>query len=398
MRFVTLQHFRKTIPAYYISSKINSSDSFCGHPPYCPVMQQGLEHNGSMGTSATGSNGKSQKKAKKSSRNDFSDVQRIEMCASAVPCLTTMDLLKNAVDLDDFSKQLDERLTLNPGAAIINGSLETAQEENQGAEEEVEILPNTVEQQPIVRNPMIYTGPAQNQVICVVESERDPEIVPAIVEQQQQQETSSTEDTKIEYREYESELQMPDIIRLIQRDLSEPYSIYTYRYFIHNWPELCFLAMHGSQCVGAIVCKLGMHRQIMKRGYIAMLAVDKEYRKLKIGTNLVQKAIEVSVCEPIPFETPEPNRSVAGNAKGTGRRGCAGNGDHKHARPASVRESRFCAGQTLISLLFERGGRPAVEALVQMRDGCVDDQAGHDRMGVYSGESILRVCEILVSD
>jgi hypothetical protein len=40
---------------------------------------------------------------------------------------------------------------------------------------------------------------------------------------------------------YESERQMPDIMGLIQKDLSEPYSIYTYRYFIHNWPHLCFL-------------------------------------------------------------------------------------------------------------------------------------------------------------
>ncbi|KAJ6623027.1 N-alpha-acetyltransferase 30A [Pseudolycoriella hygida] len=96
----------------------------------------------------------------------------------------------------------------------------------------------------------------------------------------------------ITYRVYENELQMPDIMRLIQKDLSEPYSIYTYRYFIHNWPKLCFLAMHGTTCVGAIVCKLDLHRQQRKRGYIAMLAVDKDYRKLKIGTNLVSKAIE----------------------------------------------------------------------------------------------------------
>ena len=46
----------------------------------------------------------------------------------------------------------------------------------------------------------------------------------------------------IEYVVYESELQMPDIMKLITKDLSEPYSIYTYRYFIHNWPKLCFLA------------------------------------------------------------------------------------------------------------------------------------------------------------
>lgn len=47
--------------------------------------------------------------------------------------------------------------------------------------------------------------------------------------------------TNVEYVGYQDESQMPDIIRLIQRDLSEPYSIYTYRYFIHNWPHLCFL-------------------------------------------------------------------------------------------------------------------------------------------------------------
>lgn len=45
----------------------------------------------------------------------------------------------------------------------------------------------------------------------------------------------------INYVQYESEVQMPMIMKIIQKDLSEPYSIYTYRYFIHNWPKLCFL-------------------------------------------------------------------------------------------------------------------------------------------------------------
>ncbi|XP_050070102.1 N-alpha-acetyltransferase 30A [Anopheles maculipalpis] len=97
---------------------------------------------------------------------------------------------------------------------------------------------------------------------------------------------------EITYQVYESERQMPAIMALIQKDLSEPYSIYTYRYFIHNWPKLCFLALHKDTCVGAIVCKLDIHRQETRRGYIAMLAVDKDYRKLKIGTTLVQKAIQ----------------------------------------------------------------------------------------------------------
>ncbi|XP_053680732.1 N-alpha-acetyltransferase 30A [Anopheles nili] len=98
---------------------------------------------------------------------------------------------------------------------------------------------------------------------------------------------------EITYEVYESERQMPAIMALIQKDLSEPYSIYTYRYFIHNWPKLCFLALHQGTYVGAIVCKLDIHRQDTRRGYIAMLAVDKDYRKLKIGTTLVQKAIQV---------------------------------------------------------------------------------------------------------
>lgn len=102
-----------------------------------------------------------------------------------------------------------------------------------------------------------------------------------------------TSTVEVTFKEYENELQMPDIMRVIQRELSEPYSIYTYRYFIHNWPKLCFLAMDGDNCIGAIVCKLDIHRQMTKRGYIAMLAVDAAYRKLKVGTTLVQKAIEV---------------------------------------------------------------------------------------------------------
>lgn len=109
------------------------------------------------------------------------------------------------------------------------------------------------------------------------------------------QDPALPDDIEIEFESYTSELQMPAIIKLIQADLSEPYSIYTYRYFIHNWPNLCFLARQGSKYVGAIVCKLDYHKMMVKRGYIAMLAVDKNYRKRKIGATLVSKAIEAMI-------------------------------------------------------------------------------------------------------
>ena len=40
------------------------------------------------------------------------------------------------------------------------------------------------------------------------------------------------------------------------------------------------------------MCKLDYHKKVVKRGYIAMLAVYFTYRKLKIGSTLVRKAIE----------------------------------------------------------------------------------------------------------
>lgn len=70
---------------------------------------------------------------------------------------------------------------------------------------------------------------------------------------------AAVDDLQVEYINYENELQMSAIMRLIQKDLSEPYSIYTYRYFIHNWPKLCFLVRMcwWRQCV-ALSCVAGV--------------------------------------------------------------------------------------------------------------------------------------------
>lgn len=123
---------------------------------------------------------------------------------------------------------------------------------------------------------------------------------------------SRDSETGISFIQYQDETQMPLIMRLIQKDLSEPYSIYTYRYFIHNWPNLCFLAMTaGGECVGAIVCKLDLHKKVTRRGYIAMLAVDSSHRKKRIGSTLVKKAIEAMVeddADEVVLETEITNK------------------------------------------------------------------------------------------
>ena len=45
--------------------------------------------------------------------------------------------------------------------------------------------------------------------------------------------------------------------------------------------------------MGAIVCKLDRHRGTVQRGYIAMLAVDKDFRK-KIGVLAME--VLVGLC------------------------------------------------------------------------------------------------------
>lgn len=44
--------------------------------------------------------------------------------------------------------------------------------------------------------------------------------------------------------------------------------------------------MVEQECVGAIVCKLDMHKKMFRRGYIAMLAVDSKHRRKSIGEGL----------------------------------------------------------------------------------------------------------------
>eukprot|EP00899_Mesostigma_viride_P015564 jgi/Mesvir1/24008/Mv10754-RA.1 len=113
-------------------------------------------------------------------------------------------------------------------------------------------------------------------------------------------------------RQYLSEEDLPLVMHLIDHDLSEPYSIFTYRYFLHNWPQLCFLAMVGDTCVGTVVGKMDQHRHFF-RGYIAMLVVDKPYRSKGMGTVLVRKCVEVMQlegCEEVTLEAEVTNKGA----------------------------------------------------------------------------------------
>lgn len=111
------------------------------------------------------------------------------------------------------------------------------------------------------------------------------------------------------------------IRELISKDLSEPYSIYVYRYFLYQWADLCYMVStlilvlfeiirrdrqadflletvdSTGELIGVVVCKLEPHRDGPMRGYIAMLAVKKEHRGRGIASKLVRMAMDGMIAK-----------------------------------------------------------------------------------------------------
>ncbi|KAI5021561.1 N-alpha-acetyltransferase MAK3 [Hordeum vulgare subsp. vulgare] len=125
---------------------------------------------------------------------------------------------------------------------------------------------------------------------------------------------SSSGGAEIAYVSYGGEQHLPLVMSLVDAELSEPYSIFTYRYFVYLWPQLTLLAFDAKdgKCVGTVVCKMGEHRGAF-RGYIAMLVVLKPYRGRGIATELVTRAIRVmmdSGCEEVTLEAEVTNKGA----------------------------------------------------------------------------------------
>lgn len=58
--------------------------------------------------------------------------------------------------------------------------------------------------------------------------------------------TSRALPAELRYIQYSHSLEkqyLPSIRALISKDLSEPYSIYVYRYFLYQWGDLCFMVL-----------------------------------------------------------------------------------------------------------------------------------------------------------
>mmetsp|Transcript_10853 Transcript_10853/g.17983 ORF Transcript_10853/g.17983 Transcript_10853/m.17983 type:complete len:237 (+) Transcript_10853:121-831(+) len=168
----------------------------------------------------------------------------------------------------------------------------------------------------------------------------------------------------IMFVDYKDESQLESVMSLVGRDLSEPYSIFTYRYFLERFPQLCILACPAGkpdEPIGCVVGKIdyssspaaaantatatGEQQQqqtaaeiaadnnhdeqqqqnaapldvpsseeiIESTGYIGMLAVMASHRRLGIGTSLVTqvlKRMRFEKCASVTLETEVSNAAA----------------------------------------------------------------------------------------
>jgi hypothetical protein len=64
----------------------------------------------------------------------------------------------------------------------------------------------------------------------------------------------------VQYQADKEETYLPAIRQLISKDLSEPYSIYVYRYFLYQWGDLCFMVLLSLCCLEKNLADTCQHR------------------------------------------------------------------------------------------------------------------------------------------
>jgi len=100
------------------------------------------------------------------------------------------------------------------------------------------------------------------------------------------------------YKTYSGETLINEIMDLMKEELSEPYPIFTYRYFLNGWPALNIMVFDkekNDKFIGCIIGKCDRNKKGKMKGYIAMIAVNKEYRGKGIGKDIVE--IFISQCK-----------------------------------------------------------------------------------------------------
>ena len=100
------------------------------------------------------------------------------------------------------------------------------------------------------------------------------------------------DENKYSYQNYPGEQIIDEVVDLMTKNLSEPYPIFTYRYFLNGWPDLCITCFDKNNYVGSIIGSVEKTSKEKYKGYIAMIAIKEEYRGKKIAKRIVNLFIE----------------------------------------------------------------------------------------------------------
>lgn len=139
----------------------------------------------------------------------------------------------------------------------------------------------------------------------------------------------------IVYRHYRDETDLRTVQNLFARELSEPYQLWTYRYFTVPWPMLTIFAEVNGEIVGCCMANIETRSRskctkldemaknndgslansspTYKRGYIGMISVVDAYKRRKIGKRLytiVLQEMRKFGVEVISLETESDNVSA----------------------------------------------------------------------------------------
>ncbi|KAG8342704.1 Acetyltransferase (GNAT) family Acetyltransferase (GNAT) domain [Trypanosoma vivax] len=127
----------------------------------------------------------------------------------------------------------------------------------------------------------------------------------------------------IRYEQFDGSDDVMDfVVQLFTKELTEPYSSFTYEYFVFGWPDLTVIAygyegdtapdpsVKGER-VGAVVSRVSLNKLgTVLRGYVAMFAVIPSFRGFRLGSRLVALTIELmreKQCAEVYLETPTSN-------------------------------------------------------------------------------------------
>ena len=94
----------------------------------------------------------------------------------------------------------------------------------------------------------------------------------------------------LKFRPYRDDRDLHDIRELFASEFSEPYQVWTYRFFAEQYPSLTFFATHEDKIVACCMCMLQSEYKQRVQGYIGMICVEDQWKRSKIGQHMAELA------------------------------------------------------------------------------------------------------------